>query len=380
MMTISLEEMRTQKVVSVERQPAPIGSVEKELDAMWEGFRMGWGDEDAVTRACMSNLLVYCDTPEEAEQARQDLPKILFEHPARTLLMYRDMTRDNDDLASWVSVHFSNLGHGLQVCGEQVDVVCRGNAEVILPSAARSLLVSDLPTALWWASAVPPALNGQMFMALSAIADQVIFDSVGWRDPPRDILALARWTSSDQDELVIHNLAWRRLKPWRRMLSQVLDPAASPGALAGAAEIHLEHGPHGLPTAWMLIGWVAERLGWTVEDGKILSGKEMIWTFRTAAGPKVVHIERRDAGEPAIYRLDWTWRGDHSGCLRVDLTDNRKLEARTNAEGPAVMILPLHQPDRATLVAQQLAYRTRDRLFENALSLANAMTQVLSRR
>jgi hypothetical protein len=66
--------------------------------------------------------------------------------------------------------------------------------------------------------------------------------------------------------------------------------------------------------------------------------------------------------------------------LRVDLTDNRKLEARTNAEGPAVMILPLHQPDRATLAAQQLAYRTRDRLFENALSLANAMTQVLSRR
>jgi glucose-6-phosphate dehydrogenase assembly protein OpcA len=379
MMTINLDEMRTQKVVSVERQPTPIGSVEKELENMWEGFRVGWGDEDAVTRACMSNLLVFCDSPEEAEQARQDLPKILFEHPARTLLMYRDPNRDNDELASWVSVHFSNLGHGLQVCGEQIDVVCRSNADEILPSIARSLRVSDLPTALWWATSNPPAQSGRIFMALSAIADQVIFDSVGWRDPPRDVLALARWTSADQDELVIHNLAWRRLKPWRRILGEVLDPVANPGALNGVAELHLEHGPHGLPTAWLLVGWLADRLGWQIRDGRILSGKEMLWTFRSPGGQVVVHIQRRDEGEPTIHQFDWKWQGNPGGHIRFDLTDNRKLEARTNAETSATMILTLSQMDRATLVAQQLAYRTRDRLFESALAMLNAMTQALGR-
>jgi len=379
MSAMSLEEMRSQKVVSLQRQPTAINAVEHELEMMWEGFRTGWGNDDAVTRACMSNLLVYCETPEEAEAVRADLPRILFEHPARTLLMYRDAGRENDELATWVSVHFSNLGHGLQVCGEQVDVVCRGNAEAILPSTARSLLVSDLPTALWWASSVPPARSGPLFSSLAAIADQVIFDSVGWRDPPRDILALARWTSADQDDVVIHNLAWRRLKPWRRILGEVLAPSAVADAMAAAVRIRLEHGPHGLPSSWLLIGWLADRLGWQVQEGRALSGKEMHWTFRRRGGTVEVQVVRLSEGAPVIRKLEWHW--DAAGGRRITFrrSEDRKLEARMSGGDGLTMVLSLPNQDRSTLVAQQLAYRTRDRLFESALLAANTMTQVLGR-
>lgn len=378
MSTLTLEEMRTQKVVSLERRQAPIDLVEHELEMMWEGFRAGWGDDDAVTRACMSNLLVYCESPEEADAVRGDLPKILFEHPARTLLLYRDSSRGNDELVTWVSVHFSNLGHGLQVCGEQVDVVCRSNAESILPSTARSLLVSDLPTALWWASATPPARSGPIFTALADIADQVIFDSVGWRDPPRDILALARWTSADQDDVVIHNLAWRRLKPWRRILSEVLAPSAIPEALNSVVRIRMEHGPHGLPSSWLLIGWLADRLGWQALEGKTLSGKEIHWTFRHKNGTVEVQIVRLSEGPPVIRKLVWDW---DSGRRQITFrrSEDRKLEARIAGGDNLTMVLSLPNQERATLVAQQLAYRTRDRLFESALSSANAMTQALAR-
>lgn len=374
----TLEELRSRKVVSLDRRPSSIDSVEHELEMMWEGFRAGWGDDDAVTRACMSNLLVYCESPEEADAARADLPKILFEHPARTLLMYLDERRDGEAVETWVSVHFSNLGHALQVCGEQVDVVCSGNAESVLPSTARSLLVSDLPTALWWASSTPPARSGPLFAALAELADQVIFDSVGWRDPPRDILALARWTSADQDDVVIHNLAWRRLKPWRRILSEVLAPSTIPEALGSVTKIRLEHGPHGLPSSWLLIGWLADRLGWQVVDGKVLSGKEIHWNFRQKGKGVEVQIARLSEGAPVIRKLEWAWNGGKRQIV-FRRSEDRKLEARTaGGDGPC-MVLSLPNQERATLVAQQLAYRTRDRLFESALAAANAMTQALGR-
>lgn len=373
------DDLLSQKVVSLALRPAPINEVETELNQMWEGFRAGVGNfgnvgnDEAVTRACMSNLLVYCDNSGEAESVRVDLPRILFEHPARVLLLRREDPGTEEGIAARISVHFSNLSQRLQVCGEEVDVACATNAEERLPSAARSLLIGDLPTTLWWASSNPPANAGPLFRALASIADQVIFDSIGWRDPPKDISALARWSSADQDDLVIYNLAWRRLKPWRRLLSEALAPAIAPGALEHAAHIHLEHGPHAMTAAWLLIGWLADHLSWRPEEGKLLSKSEASWRFATRKGHVVVHVQRRPEGEPVIYLIDWQWTGDPPGNAIFKLQENRKLEARMAGDTDCTQALSLPLQDRATLVAEQLAHRSRDRNFERALALASAM-------
>ena len=376
---MTLDEMRKQKVVSLSPQAANITEVERELELMWEGFRMGYGDEEAVTRACMSNLVIYCDNATEAESVRADLPHILFEHPARVLLLRRGEFCGPQGLCAWVSVYCSNLGQGLQVCGEEVDVACEDNPEQRLPSAARSLLIGDLPTTLWWASVHSPARFGPLFTGLASIADQVIFDSVGWRDPPKDMLALARWSSADQDDQVIHNLTWRRLKPWRRLLSEEMDPVISPGALEQVVNIRIEHGPHGMTSAWLLIGWLADRLGWRVEEGRLLSKSEAQWRFRGRQGAVEVQVVRLPEGEPVIHRIDWRWGGGVPGEALFELHENRKLEARMGGGDGCVRDLSLPRQDRATLVAEQLAYRYRARSFEQALSASNAMTQALVR-
>ena len=83
---------------------------------------------------------------------------------------------------------------------------------------------------------------------------------------------------------MIFNLAWRRLKPWRRILSQSLAPTVLPGALQRIDAIELHHGPHALPLAWLLLGWLASRLDWRPKKGVAKSGNQLIWQFESPAG------------------------------------------------------------------------------------------------
>src|SRR5947209_3128181 len=80
---------------------------------------------------------------------------------------------------------------------------------------ARSLLLGDLPTSLWWASHEPPPLGGSLFGELEAMTDQVVYSSLSWHDPVRGTLATAAWAAEVDSTIEIADLAWRRLKPWR---------------------------------------------------------------------------------------------------------------------------------------------------------------------
>src|SRR5262249_17242424 len=141
----------------------------------------------------------------------------------------------------------------------------------------------------WWAAAVPPPLGGELFHELAKNADQVIFDSMGWRDPPRGMAAVVNWIMQSeggpgQRRRLTGDLNSRRLKYWRRLLSQALDPATAPGMLESITDVTLEHGPHAVIQAWELVFWMAARLGWRVQSGKIDPGVEMVWQFRAKIG------------------------------------------------------------------------------------------------
>src|SRR5262249_60361866 len=103
-----------------------------------------------------------------------------------------------------------------------------------------------------------PALGGGLFGELAPMADQVIFDSLGWLEPVRGMAAMGRLRNHRP---LLMDVCWRRLRAWRRILSQGLDPAFAPGTLAAVGELALEHGPHALTQAWLLVGWLACRLG-----------------------------------------------------------------------------------------------------------------------
>lgn len=377
--SVSPRQSAASKVYSLPPKQVRVAEIGRELADLWKYFHQDVSGGKTVTLACMSNLLIYCSDLEQAERVAREIPTIAQEHPARVLLLCaQDPGAQDKELECYVSLDYSAVNGGWQVFSEQVRVIACGHGARRLPSVARSHLIGDLPTALWWASDRPPPEEDTLFRALSAMADQIIYDSIGWRQPARAILAMSRWVAAGSEEYVFYNLSWRRLKPWRRLISQVLDPVVLPGALEAIESIEIEHGPHALPRAWLLLGWLACQMNWQPVSCKAEGGVKLHWRFQAPHGTIRVTVRRLTEGKPSIYRFQCNWRngGVDQSAVFAMLGDDRLGVVEKVSTVPQ-RVIPAPDLDRAKLVAGQLAHRKRDKLFENALNVANVMAGVL---
>ena len=366
------------KIVTNSKEKVRIANIESELDGLWAQFNKTISGGRTVMRACMSNLILYCDTPEEAEVIGQELTAIVDAHPARVLLLVGKGQPGEEAIEAAVSIYHTTVADGLQVCAERIDVVSTREAAERLPSVARSQLIGDLPTALWWASRQAPPDAGELFFELAELADQIIYDNTGWVNPTKAVAVMTRWVAAQQDEQVVYNLAWRRTAIWRKLISQVLDPLVAPDALASMRLIEIDHGPHALPMTWLLVGWLARQLKWKPTRGKSLSSTELVWRFQSRCGDSIkVTARRLPEGEPLLYRLQFNWsQPDGNGQTSFQRLENERIEI-IEADSPASpRVFAAQIPKRSTLVSAQLAYRERDKILENALKSANVMADV----
>ncbi|OFZ68098.1 MAG: hypothetical protein A2Z01_12435 [Betaproteobacteria bacterium RBG_16_58_11] len=353
-----------------------VAQIQHELDGLWESLYQQANEDKAVTRACMSNLIIYCDD-EQIQAIEQAIPAIVQVHPARVIVLSQGKT-DEPGIEVFVSGEYAELNSGWQVCAEQIRIVADAESSRRLTSVTRAHLIGDLPTTLWWASQQPPPLAGKLFFKLATMSDQIIYDSIGWTNPAQSMKAMSRWVAAERNQHVIFNLAWRRLKPWRRILSQVLDPVVQPGALERVSQVTIEHGPHALPTALLLLGWLASRLGWQPVDGKVLSAKKTVWQFNAAGHQIPVTVSRLEQGEPTTHKLNWYWRdatGEHK--IVFALLGDQRLGIVEDSSDVPVRVTTAPELTHSALVSAQLAHRARDKLFERALEIGNAMTSML---
>jgi glucose-6-phosphate dehydrogenase assembly protein OpcA len=367
---------------SVEPCSVPLWDVERELSRQMKALQ--GPDERPVQRARMANLVIYCDSQERAAQLNTEIPDVVAVHPARVLLLVADPQSSAVELTTTVLVrplHIGSHGFGLS---EQVTLEAGSGAVHHLPFAVRALLIGDLPTNLWWAAPVPPPFAGPLLYELAEHAQQVVYDSMGWRDPARGVAATADWL--DQAERrdgatrwrVASDINWRRLKYWRRMLTQALDGAEDRGIFESASEIRVEHGPHAVVQAWMLLSWLTGQLGWTVRAGKVDPGVEMVWRFHGPTGEPLVRIRRMDAGPSEIQRIRIGCRLDgRDAGLNLFVQDGQRLAMQLEgvAEAPRTMSVPPHTP--AELVGRQLSDRERDPVFRASMAVAQVMARSL---
>jgi glucose-6-phosphate dehydrogenase assembly protein OpcA len=174
------------------------------------------------------------------------------------------------------------------------------------------------------------------------------------------------------------DLAWRRPRLWRRLIAQSLDPAYAPGALEGITDIAIEHGPHALTQAWLLVGWLALRLGWQPRGGRVAPGPEVHWHFAWPHGTPRVQIRRLASGAAEISTLRVVTR-----MAGRQVTFHFRAESPTRvsmfAEGFGDRMLSLTGPmqSRAEMVARQLPDFAHDRLFEESVVLARTMAEAV---
>jgi glucose-6-phosphate dehydrogenase assembly protein OpcA len=356
-----------------------VAKIESELARLWHAERTDEEDNSrGVTRVCMSNLIIFSEDPEAMTHMAAEIGEVVRQHPSRALLLVGEPAKAKATISAHVSAYAHMIGNNRQVCSELVTVTATGDATRRLPSAARSLLLGELPTSLWWASPTPPPLASDLFTELSAMADQVIYESLGWLDPVHNMIAVADWAAKDPGEQLIADLSWRRLKMWRRIISQGLDPTVMPGAQQSITEIRMEHGPHGLPQAWLLVSWLARRLGWQTTGGKVKLGKEITWNFLSPRSPVKITICRLPEGDPLVKSISITWPSPERkpitahfasvGERLVVTWDDPTIPPRTLAAPPMT---------RAYLVAKQLPDRDSDMLFRNTLQVCKRMAEAL---
>jgi glucose-6-phosphate dehydrogenase assembly protein OpcA len=373
-------------------RPVPPRMVESEF--LRQMKQLQGPDERPVQRARMANLVIYCTSQERAAQLNREIPDVIAAHPARVLLLIADDESSNADLKTTVLVRPLRTGSQGFNFSEQVTLEVGRGAVHHLPFAVRALLIGDLPTNVWWATPTAPPFAGPILHELAEHSQQIVYDSMGWTDPARAVAATAGWLEqmerspsllSLQGEegrgkrwRVASDINWRRLKYWRRMLTQSLEGAEDRGLSGSANEILVEHGPHAVVQAWMLMSWLTGQLGWNVRTGKVESGVEMVWHFSGPTGEPLVRIRRRDDGPHEIQRIRIGCRLDgRDSALDLFVQDGKRLAVSVEGVGemPRTMTIPPHSP--AELVGRQLSDRERDPVFRASMSVAQVMARSL---
>ncbi len=363
-------------------EPLPLAEVEKELARQLAALKEP--GVAPVQWARMSNLVVYCDGEPLAQSVNEALPEVVTMHPARVLLLVGEPGAESAPVTAAVNVWSHKGEAGAKTCSEQVTLRAKGDAVPQLPFAVRELLIGDLPINVWWAAHTPPPQGGPLLFDLAEHAQQVIYDSVGWDDPARGVAATATWLArferdpGDGEWSVGADLNWRRLKYWRRLLTQALDPVAAPGALDSVTDVLVEHGPHAVVQAWELVSWLASRLGWQVDRGKVQPGVEIAWQLHGAHGSVRVRIDRLKEGPPYVRRVRIACAvGGKPTALNMTVEDDRRLKVELEGQDVAPRTVSIKPQPLAELVARQLSDRERDPVFRESMAVAQMFAQTL---
>jgi glucose-6-phosphate dehydrogenase assembly protein OpcA len=358
----------------------PLSEIERELSRQMRALQ--GVKETPVVRVRMSNLVIFCDRKELADQVAAQLPDIVAVHPARVLLLIGEPGAENAEITATVHVRAHRLDNHQQACSEQVTLHAAGPSVGRLPFAVRALQIGDLPTNLWWASPQPPSLAGPLLYELAEHAQQIIYDSLGWLEPARAVAATATWLEQIERESasgrwrVASDLNWRRLKFWRRVVAQALDAGSAPGAAESVSELTVEHGPHAVVQAWELMSWLANLLGWQVLTGKVRPGVEISWRFASGQGEPRIRIRRLEQGPPEIRRVQIACRLEGKP-VSLNLIPEEELRLAIHVEGldtaPRTMNVPKRTP--AELIGRQLSDREPDPVFRECMMVAQTFAR-----
>ena len=210
----------------------------------------------------------------------------------------------------------------------------------------------------------------------------MIYDSIGWREPARGVVATASWLAQDERgrratrRRVTSDLNWRRLKYWRRLLAQALDPNIAPGSIESIGELEIEHGPHAVVQAWELAAWLAWRLDWQVHGGRVQPNVEIDWRARAPHGNLTIRLRRLAEGPSEVRRVRIACALDGPPVkLNLAYEDARRLAVVVEGMDAAPRTMTAQPQPLSELMSRQLSDRDHDPVFHESMSLARVFAE-----
>lgn len=261
--------------------PVPIGGIEKELGRLWEE------SGDTKTRASLINLAIYNEKPNSLETNSAIVREIAGEHAMRAILVEAYPKSSGSEAEAWINMHCYPRGaKGGAVCSEQISFRLSGEAAKSLQSVVFSHLDSDLPLALWWQADFRSPVEGKLWRWV----DRLLFDSRYWKKPAEQFAIISQITGLAEARTLLCDLNWARSLPVRQALAGIFDTPGTLPELYLLRKLELDHAPGYRTTALLVLGWLADRLGWSIAEASVNP------VFLDSKGAKVSVVIRETDG------------------------------------------------------------------------------------
>ncbi|HEY3414669.1 MAG TPA: glucose-6-phosphate dehydrogenase assembly protein OpcA [Armatimonadota bacterium] len=278
-----------QSGASAVQRAAPLDPlrIQQILDDLWREYRAQQAGVP-VARARLANLISFCRTREESDEASRVVTRLNAVRPVRSIVVVADEAGGAADAEASLRCGLTGVNH---VCFEEIVIHAPGDLARTIPSLVEPLTVTDLPVYLWFVG--DPPLSDPGIERLLGLADRVVTDSHTFTDPLRRFHALADLVRRHTGSCVFTEMTWTRMGTWREAVGKLFDPMPSREFLPRIKKVRMTSARSaGIPSDRSLVmtGWLAARLGWKAvssngTEGAAFEGPEGAIEVTWAEGP-----------------------------------------------------------------------------------------------
>ncbi len=373
--------LEVESLTGGEPREVKIGDLEKEISELWRSATKDEKNPEAVMRAAALTLVVYVESPEDADEVHNLAGAVSEQNPCRVITLISQPHEQPAGLRSWISAHCKcdAAGSGRkQIRLEEIVIRASGGAVRDLGNLALQLTLSGLPVYFWWRAGrfQPP----EHFEQILRVASHILVDSARFDDAEADLAALARLAKKWSKHHAFADLNWARLTPWRELIAQCFDNPGTRGYAEKIRRLNIEYEAesprHSAQAAQALLisGWLASRLNWApARPSEKNSAASRSKRFRSPTGE--VEIDRvarsfEGGGGGVCFSVSLEAEGDPPASFRLERgCDGRNVATHAEIKGrpPVSRTARLEVLDEAELLNGELQFPGRDRIFEEAL-------------
>lgn len=379
------------------------GEIHDELNKLWQELQLAAPQlreqatdssepvrfASGVMRANTLNLLVIVPTDEEAQLTCDTITRLRDFLPTRTIiLIVREQQEDAPpryDISVELLDQQAARGTGPEspLRFETITIGIPVQESGHVPSLVEPLFIPELEDFLWW-----PAGNHiyyQLYEDLLELVDRVIVDTAQFVRDTRELADFNMMIEPREGSPVLGDFTWNRLSPWRSLLAQFFDPPDTQPCLDTIDQLTIHYaynraeGGSGAPAAFLIVGWLASRLGWEIIDPLIRRKDGSFWApLRAHNGEKGREIVLRivpDLSQHAKFSLrsvELVASGEAPGTFKVERTDSDDLmtSSETTTNPYVSRMVFSRRPDPVNMLAEELRRFNRDIIYEEASEFA----------
>ncbi len=403
-------------------RPVDLHAIEQELDNMWRAANadVAATGGKAFSRNSVLTLVVFTYRLEHAQRILEAVHTLTTQHPSRAIIVVADPQQAGQAIQASIGTH---VGPDAASYGE--DIVLEAEADAIrhLPGVILPLIVSGLPSFLWWTG--EPPWGTELLEALVDGSDRLIVDTSGMRHVEQSLSALGELMRRKKTRCAISDMTWTCQSPWREITAQFFDVPRLRPYLDNIERVTIEYAagdedaPLNSGQAYLFAGWLASRLGWRSDPAQPLGiASSRQYALRDGSGRSIaIEINARYG----VAQRTWWNLGDDTDdasvrqpqagdevpstpCVLHGALMSVHIAARLNGERGAFTVVRepdlmhattlCHVPDGApppqtvhlqsigerAPLSEQLQRLGHDLVYEQALSAAAQFVALLGRR